>query len=96
MYLKFEWDEEKNWSNQRKHKVEFETAVLVFDDPHFLCTQDRDVDGEERWQTIGLVSGVLLLMVVHTLRDEEDDEVVRVISAREVTRQERRRYEDGD
>jgi uncharacterized DUF497 family protein len=65
---------------------------------HF-SVKDRDVDGEERWQTFGIVSGLLLLMVVHTLREDDDDdsvEVIRIISARPANSKERRRYEDED
>jgi uncharacterized DUF497 family protein len=93
--VRFEWDENKNRSNYRKHRVIFETATLVFDDPHFVTMQDREVDGEERWQTVGRVEGVLLLLVAHTIEDEVGEEVVRIISAREATAQERRRYEYG-
>ena len=91
--MRFEWDDEKNASNYLKHRVLFETATLVFDDPDYVMEQDRDVDGEERWQSIGRVEGVLLLMVAHTVEDEGDEELVRIISARRVTRYERRRYE---
>jgi len=46
-------------------------------------TQDREVDGEERWQTIGMVEGVLLLFVAHTVDDDQDEDLsVRIISAR--------------
>ena len=69
----FTWDENKNRSNYRKHGVFFETAVVVFDDPDFVMTRDRVVDDEERWQTIGLVDGVLLLLVAHT-KESRDDE----------------------
>jgi uncharacterized DUF497 family protein len=75
--------------------VYFETATLVFDDPDFVMMRDRTVDGEERWQTIGLVEGVLLLLVAHTIQDVEDQEIVRIISAREVTAHERRLYEES-
>lgn len=93
--MRFEWDENKNRSNYRKHRVFFETATLVFEDPDFVMMRDRIVDGEERWQTIGLVEGVLLLLVAHTLGGEGDEEIARIISAREVTAHERRRYEDS-
>ena len=93
--MRFEWDENKNRSNYRKHRVFFETAALVFDDPDFVMMRDRIVDGEERWRTIGLVEDVLLLLVAHTLGGEGDEEIVRIISAREVTAHERRIYEDG-
>ncbi len=93
--MQFSWDENKDRSNYRKHGVYFETATLVFDDPDFLMMHDRTVDGEERWQTIGLVRGVLLLLVAHTIQDAEDQEIVRIISAREVTAHERRLYEES-
>jgi len=94
--LKFEWDEAKNQANYEKHGIRFSAAALAFDDPDFVMLPDRDVDGEERWHTIGYAGAFLLLLVVHTLRDENDDEIVRIISARDVTSHERRRYEDGD
>ena len=91
--MRFEWDETKNESNLCKHGVDFETAALVFDDLMHVTEQDRDVDGEERWQTIGAVKGMLLFFVAHTVEDE-GDEVVRIISARKVNAHERRRYEE--
>jgi uncharacterized protein (DUF4415 family)/uncharacterized DUF497 family protein len=54
--VRFEWDEAKNRQNRRKHAVDFEVAALVFDDPNQRSEQDRFVNGEERWQTIGWVS----------------------------------------
>jgi uncharacterized protein len=92
--LRFEWDETKNLSNQRKHGVSFEEAGQVFRDPLYVSVQDRIEAGELRWQTVGLVGGVLLLLVAHTVRDERNAEIVRIISARRATRKERRRYED--
>ena len=92
--MRFDWDPEKARENYRKHEVSFETAVLVFDDPGFVMFPDRDVDGEERWPTIGLVRGVLLLLVAHTFQEVDEDEMVRIISAREVTADERRLYEN--
>jgi uncharacterized protein len=93
--VRFDWDPEKAWENYRKHGVLFETAAEVFEDPDFVMYPDRDVDGEERWHTIGRVLGVLLLMVVHTFTEEDEEEIARIISAREVTAHERRRYENG-
>ena len=93
--MRFEWDENKNRSNYRKHGVLFEIAMLVFDDPNYVMEQDREVDGEERWQTIGRVNEVIVLMVAHTIRDEEDDMAIRIVSARTATAHERRRYEDS-
>lgn len=91
--MRFEWDAEKNRSNQRKHGISFETATRVFEDPDYVTELDREVDGEERWQTIGRVGLVTLLLVAHTARDEDGDLIFRIISARQVTAHERRRYE---
>lgn len=93
--MRFEWDEAKSRANRLKHGVTFETAREVFDDPLHRSIPDRVVDGEQRWQTMGLVGGIVLLLVAHTWRDEEGDEVVRIISARKATRKERREYENG-
>lgn len=93
--LRFEWDERKNSINQRKHGVSFEEAAQVFRDPMYVSVQDRIEDGEERWQTFGLVDGVLLLMVAHTIEEKSSAwEIVRIISARRATGKERRRYEE--
>lgn len=72
----------KALTNQRKHGVTFDDAMQIFDDPHALFEQDRTVGGELRWQAIGLVGGVAHLLVVHTVCEEGEDEIVRLISAR--------------
>ena len=82
-------------TNQRKHGVTFEEAVNAFDDPQALVERDRtgDETGELRWRALGLVGGVVLLLVAHAVREEDQDEVIRLISARRATRKERIRYE---
>jgi uncharacterized protein len=52
--VEFTWDEQKNRANRQKHGTSFETAMLVFDDPYHLTSQDREIEGEPRWQTIGI------------------------------------------
>ncbi|HEV2732888.1 MAG TPA: BrnT family toxin [Terriglobales bacterium] len=91
MNLEFTWDARKNRANQRKHGISFETAILVFDDPFHLSVQDREVAGEVRWQTIGMVNAVVFL-VAHTVDDEGH---IRVISARKATRREGGIYAEG-
>ena len=91
----FEWDDRKAEANFNKHGIRFEEAALVFNDPFALSEQDRIENGEQRWQTIGMAGGCLLLLVAHTVRFEDGIEVVRIISARRVDRKERRRYEHG-
>ena len=88
--MEFAWDERKNRANKRKHGVSFETAILVFDHPYHLTRQDREVEGEPRWQTIGIVNGVHVLLVAHVV--SEDEEVIRILSARKATRRERSIY----
>ena len=92
----FEWDNDKAESNFRKHGIRFEEAARVFDDPFAVSEHDRIGNGEERWQTIGMVGGFLLALVAHTVRlENEGIEVIRIISARRVDRKERKRYEQG-
>lgn len=90
--MKFDWDETKNRSNRRKHLVSFELAQLVFDDPFHVSRQDRIENGEQRWQTIGLVHGVVLLLVAHTHTEADGEETIRIISARKADKAERRIY----
>jgi uncharacterized protein len=68
--------------------------MAVFDDRHALTILDRIVGGEERWQTLGSISGVVLI-VAHAWRDEDGDEVIRLISARKATPGERRAYAEN-
>jgi uncharacterized DUF497 family protein len=91
--MEFEWDEEKNLANYAKHEISFEFACLVFDDPLAAYVFDRDVDGEERWHAIGKVQDLPILLVVHTYRNKEGREIIRIISARQASSHERRRYE---
>ena len=91
--MRFVWDAKKSEANQAKHGVSFELASLVFEDPDMLSLQDDDCEAEERWLTTGLVKGILILLVVHTWQEADDEEVIRIISARKATRHEREAYE---
>jgi uncharacterized DUF497 family protein len=91
------WDENKSSSNASKHGLDFETAQLVFDDPLAVSRMDSYPD-EERWQTVGVIDQVTII-VVHTMLvydPQSDKEIGRIISARKATRQERRAYEEGN
>lgn len=93
----FEWDAAKASTNLQKHQVSFETALRVFADPFAITNQDRIENGEQRWQTLGTVEGYLLLLVAHTVRDDEGGkEIVRLISARRADKKERKLYEQGN
>ena len=88
----FSWDENKARSNRRKHGVDFEDAVLVFDDPLAVRDFNRNVAGEIRWRTIGAVKGCLLVLVIHKAEEEDGDEYIRIISARPALSHEREYY----
>lgn len=87
---RFEWDDEKARDNTRKHKIRFDDAIEVFDDPLALDDIDDTMDyGEERFRVVGLVNAVLVT-VFYTVRGNR----IRIISARPATRTEERAYAD--
>ena len=88
----FEWDEAKAESNLRKHGISFDDAVEVFYDPYAVFEQDRVVDGELRWEVVGVAGGAIVLQIAHTATELDGDEVIRIISARPATRKERKHY----
>jgi len=83
--VRFSWDERKNRANRRKHGVSFEAATRVFRDPFVIFEQDREIEGDERWQAIGRADEVVLLLVAHGYEQENDEERIRIISARKAT-----------
>lgn len=94
----FTWDARKAAANLKKHGISFETASRVFIDPNAITMLDRIENGEERWQTIGRIDGQMMVLVAHTLWEEnengQDIETIRIISARKAERHERRTYEE--
>ena len=89
---RFEWDETKAKRNLRKHGIDFEDAITVFRDEHAVIELERYVDGEARWQALGMIDGAIVVVVVHGIRENGLDELVRIISARRAEPHERRRY----
>ena len=89
--LRFEWDENKNNINKRKHKVSFEEAKTVFEDASALVIEDPDhSEQEERFIILGFSHKANLLIVCHCYR--MDDAVIRIISARKATLRESMQY----
>ena len=85
------WDSRKAQRNLRKHGVPFEEASTIFGDPLAGTISDPDHSlAEERFVTVGFSEARRLLIVVHA---EEADDRIRIISAREATSHERKRYE---
>ena len=92
MELLFEWDENKARENLKKHKVSFEEAKTVFNDPFLLTYPDLDnSETEERYVNIGVSAKDRILVLIHTERQGK----IRIISCRKATVRERRDYEEG-
>jgi uncharacterized protein len=90
--MRFEWNESKAARNGSKHGVSFEEAKTVFDNPLYVDFYDPDhSEDEERYLIVGESNQGRLLIVSYTERGD----VIRIISAREVTRIEREVYEEG-
>ena len=90
--MEFEWDEDKATANSSKHGVSFEEAKTVFDDSLYVDFYDPDHSSDEhRYIIIGESQRGRLLIISYT---ERDDDVIRLISAREATRREREAYEE--
>jgi uncharacterized DUF497 family protein len=93
---RFEWDPQKARENVTNHDVRFELAATVFRDPLQVSVYDEDhSESEERWVTLGQAENGKLLVVVHTFEETDEGAKVRIISAREATKRERRDYENG-
>jgi uncharacterized DUF497 family protein len=89
--MRFEWDEQKAGRNLIKHGVSFEEGVTVFGDPlsNTFPDPDHSLD-ERRFVIIGMSESGKILVVAHT----DDEQIVRIISAREATYGEKKSYEE--
>ena len=90
----FEWDPQKAQDNRDKHDVAFDEAATVFRDSKALSVFDPDhSETEDRWITLGISEKGRLLIVIHTFREEsENDITIRIISSRKATKQETKNY----
>ncbi|MCD6115401.1 BrnT family toxin [bacterium] len=89
--IRFAWDENKNITNQKKHKISFDEAKTVFydDNARLICDNDHS-NFEERFILLGISSHLRILVVVHAYK--EQDEIIRIISARKATKNESKYY----
>lgn len=86
--MEFEWDENKNLLNREKHGISFEEASFIFKDPNYIKIYDRKHSiTENRYRIIGRVHNVLCVIITY-----RENNVIRIISARKATLQERREY----
>lgn len=92
--MKFEWDRKKETMNIKKHGVTFEQASYVFSDTYALSLfDDEHSEEEERYILLGKSLNETLLLVVHTFRDKNGVESIRIISARKATSHEKKAYQ---
>ncbi len=90
-YIRFEWDEKKNRANIKKHNISFEEAKTVFYDENARLISDPvHSNGEDRFILLGISRNVKILIVVHVYK--EQDELIRIISARKATKTESKYY----
>jgi len=83
--MTFVWDEKKNRSNIRKHGIDFRDVVDMFDHPMLICLDRRRDYSEDRWIGVGLLRNIVAVVVYV---EWEDEETIRIISARKATRYE--------
>jgi len=88
--MEFEWNENKNGENIRKHGFDFADAWQVFENPLLVKLDDRADYGEDRWTGVGMMSNGIVIVLVFT---EKDQETIRIISMRKATKNERTSYE---
>jgi len=87
--MKFEWDDRKNDANIRKHKIDFQDVVDMFNHPMLTCLDTRWDYGEDRWIGVGLLKNIVAVTVY---LEWEDEETLRIISARKATHHESKEY----
>ena len=90
MPLQFEWDDEKNRVNHRKHGIGFEEASLIFTGPVLTAPDDRQDYSEKRFISYGQPEPMVVVAVVHTWRRGR----IRLISARTANRKERQAFHE--
>lgn len=90
--ITFEWDERKAEQNERKHGISFEEAQTAFEDENARLSHDPDhSQDEDRYILLGMSTVLRILVVCHVYR--ENDEVIRIISARKATKREQQQYQ---
>jgi uncharacterized DUF497 family protein len=87
----FEWNEEKNAANIRKHGFDFEEAWEIFESPMLIALDAREDYGEERWIGIGFLRERIVVLVF----SERKDNTIRIISLRKALKHERIKFEEA-
>ncbi|MBC3916488.1 BrnT family toxin [Undibacterium sp. CY18W] len=89
--MRFDWDEQKNQINIRKHGIDFSDAADIFKHPMLTFHDGREDYGEDRWIALGWIKSTIGVVVYV----ERNEDVIRIISARKATKNEVKRYEQS-
>jgi uncharacterized protein len=89
--VEFEWDEEKNQENIRKHSLDFADAWEIFEAPMLAALDTKTDYGEHRWTAIGFLGNRIVVVVF----SERGEDITRIISLRKALKHERRKFEDA-
>jgi len=87
--VKFDWDENKNKGNIQKHGIDFRDVIEMFNTPMLTHLDTRQEYGEDRWIGIGLLKNIVAVTVY---LEWENEETIRIISARKATQYESQEY----
>lgn len=95
--IAFTWDDKKAIANLRKHGVRFSEAAAIFLDENVVIDVNSvdDYTGEEKLQAVGMVYGDVMFMVYVERVTMDNDDIIRIISARHATKGEERYYAYG-
>ena len=95
--IAFTWDDKKAAINLRKHGIRFSEAAAIFLDENVVIDINSidDYTGEERLQAVGMVYGDVMFIVYVERVTVDNDDIIRIISARHATREEERYYAYG-
>jgi uncharacterized DUF497 family protein len=88
--MKFEWDENKNSENIRKHRIDFNDVVEIFHGPMIVNLDDRFDYNEDRLIGVGFMENMITIVVFI----EKDADVIRIISARKANKNETRHFKE--
>mgnify|MGYP003565506752 FL=1 len=89
--MKYIWDENKNKINIKKHSIDFDDAIEMFNYPLLTCIDQRKNYKEERWVGIGFLKGIIAVIVYI---EDDENEIIRIISCRRATKNEREKFKE--
>ena len=83
--MRFDWDNNKNLINIRKHGIDFNDAIEIFNAPMIVIPDDSIDYNEDRYIGIGILRNIIAIII---FVEKDDDKVIRIISARKANKHE--------